>query len=217
MEVGELETRLEMVHRATSAEQLQLIVADLAPVPVPAKRTGASQAGASAAAASSVTIPPTSLSPDVPRRPTLPDRRIRDHSVIVGIMGGGERSGSWIPARNNWAVGVMGGCELDFRDAQLGSGVTEVRVLAMMGGVEILAPPDVHVECSGIGIMGGFGVSTHYRPPADPDAPVLRVTGVAIMGGAGVSVRYPGQTALAARYRLKAEKKARKLLAKGGQ
>ncbi len=211
MEVDELETRLEMVHRATSAEQLQLIVADLAPAPVLPKRAGAS------AAASSVTIPPTSLSPDVPRRPTLPDRRIRDHSVIVGIMGGGERSGSWIPARNNWAVGVMGGCELDFRDAQLGSGVTEVRVLALMGGVEILAPPDVHVECSGIGIMGGFGVSTHYRPPTHPDAPILRVTGLAIMGGAGVTVRYPGETARDARVRLKAEQKARKLLARGGQ
>jgi len=227
MEVDELETRLEMVHRATSGEQLQLIVADLAPAPPPAKRvsgasaTGASatgnSAGASAAAVSRATTSPSSISPDLAPRPTLPDDRIRDHSVIVGIMGGGERSGSWIPARNNWAVGVMGGCELDFRDAQLGSGVTEVRVLAIMGGVEILAPPDVHVECSGIGIMGGFGVSTHYHPPADPDAPVLRVTGVAIMGGAGVTVRYPGETAREARYRLKAEKKARKLLAREGQ
>ncbi len=217
MEVGELETRLEMVHRATSAEQLQLIVADLAPAPVPPKRVGASEAEASAAAVSRVPTPPTSISPDLAIRPTLPDDRIRDHSVIVGIMGGGERSGSWVPARNNWAVGVMGGCELDFRDAQLGSGVTEVRVLALMGGVEILAPPDVHVECSGIGIMGGFGVSTHYRPPAHPDAPILRVTGVAIMGGAGVSVRYPGETARDARVRLKAEQKARKLLARGGQ
>ncbi len=221
MEVSELETRLEMVHRATSAEQLQLIVADLAPAPpkraLGASAPGASQAGASAAAVSRVTTPPTSISPDLARRPTLPDDRIRDHSVIVGIMGGAERSGSWIPARNNWAVGVMGGCELDFRDAQLGSGVTEVRVLAMMGGVEILAPPDVHVECSGMGIMGGFGVSTHYRPPADPDAPVLRVTGLAIMGGAGVTVRYPGETARDARVRLKAEQKARKLLARGGQ
>ncbi len=223
MDVGELETRLEMVHRATSTEQLQLIVADLAPAPVPPKRAlgasapGASQLGASAAAVSRVPTPPTSISPDLAMRPTLPDDRIRDHSVIVGIMGGGERSGSWIPARNNWAVGVMGGCELDFRDAQLGSGVTEVRVLAMMGGVEILVPPDVHVECSGMGIMGGFGVSTHYRPPAHPDAPILRVTGVAIMGGAGVTVRYPGETAREARYRLKAEKKARKLLAREGQ
>ncbi len=213
MEVGELETRLEMVHRATSAEQLQLIVADLAPAPVPPKRAP----GATAAAVSRVPTPPTSISPDLAMRPTLPDDRIRDHSVVVGIMGAGERSGSWIPARNNWAMGVMGGCELDFRDAQLGSGVTEVRVLAIMGGVEILAPPDVHVECSGIGIMGGFGVSTHYRPPAHPDAPILRVTGVAIMGGAGVTVRYPGETARDARVRLKAEQKARKLLAKGGQ
>ncbi len=208
LEMGELETRLEMVHRAQTGEQLSVILADLTPAPVPAKRE---------VAASRATIHPSSPSPDLAPRPTLSDDRIPDHSVIVGIMGGGERSGSWIPARNNWAVGVMGGCQVDFRDAQLGSGVTEVRVLAMMGGVEILAPPDVHVECSGIGIMGGFGVSTHYRPPAHPDAPILRVTGLAIMGGAGVTVRYPGETARDAKYRLKAEHKARKLLERGGK
>ena len=207
MEVGELETRLELVHRAETAEQLGIILADLAPAPVPVKRE---------AAASRAPLSPISPS-DLAPRPTLPDDRIPEQSVIVGIMGGGSRKGTWIPARTNWAVGLMGGCELDFRDAQLGSGVTEVRVLAIMGGVEIIAPPDVEVECSGIGIMGGFDISAHYRPPTYPDAPIIRVTGLAMMGGAGVSVRYSGETARDARLRLKAEQKARKLLAKGRQ
>ena len=214
IEIDELEKRLELVHEAETEAELSLILADLpappvpAPVtaPVPGKREGAM-----------ARLDPSSPSSDLAPRPTIPEDRIPDNSVIVGIMGGGSRRGTWIPARNNWAVGLMGGCELDFRDAQLGPGVTEVRVLACMGGIEIIAPPDVQVESSGIGIMGGFDVSSHYRPPTYPDAPIIRVTGLAIMGGAAVKVRYPGETARDARHRLKAEQKARKLLAKGGK
>ena len=110
---------------------------------------------------------------------------------------------------------MMGGCQLDFREAQLGPGVTEVRVLAVMGGIEILAPPDVRVDCSGIGIMGGFGIGGQYRAPTDPDAPIIRVPGLAIMGGAGVPIRNPGESASEARRRLKEEKRARKLLERG--
>ena len=134
---------------------------------------------------------------------------------MVGIMGGGGRAGAWIPARRNWVVGVMGGHALDFREAHLGPGVTEVNVLAIMGGVEILAPPDVRVECSGIGIMGGFDVKQSVTSTTDPDAPVIRVNGLAIMGGASVAVRYPGETARDARLRLKARRKALKQIAKG--
>ena len=41
IEVGELETRLELVHRAETAEQLGIILADLPPAPVPVKRDAA--------------------------------------------------------------------------------------------------------------------------------------------------------------------------------
>ena len=109
----------------------------------------------------------------------------------------------------------MGGCKLDFRDAQLGPGVTEVWVLAIMGNVEIIAPPDFQVDCSGIGIMGGFDHRQPATSTTDPEAPVIRVTGVCIMGSAEVLVRYPGETAREARLRLKAKKKAMKQIAKG--
>ena len=204
MEIGELEKRLELVHQAETADQLGLILADLPIPPVAVKLEGAA----------------SSPSSDLAPRSTLPDDRIPDHSVIVGIMGGGARSGTWIPAENNWALGVMGRCKLDFREAQLGAGVTEVRVLALMGGVEIIAPPDVQVESSGVGIIGRFGISNRYRPPTYPDAPVLRVTGLAFMGGASVTVRRPGETERDARHRWhssKAEQKARKPLEKGGK
>ena len=139
MEIGELEKRLELVHQAETADQLGLILADLPIPPVAVKLEGAAN----------------SPSSDLAPRSTLRDDRILDHSVIVGIMGRGARSGTWIPAENNWAVGVMGRCELDFREAQLGAGVTEVRVLAFMGGVKIIAPP---------GRSGGVLRSRHNRP-----------------------------------------------------
>jgi hypothetical protein len=187
MDMEEFEQRVELVYRAESMEQLRAILADLPTANLP------------------VTVAP---------RPTIPPERIPEHSVMVGIMGsGGRRDGAWVPARHNWAVGVMSGCELDFREAQLGPGVTEVHGFAIMGGVEVLVPLDVRVECSGIGIMGGFDHKGTVTSTKDLEAPVIRVTGVAIMGSVEVRVRYPGETARDARLRLKAERKALRQIA----
>ena len=114
----------------------------------------------------------------------------------------------------NWAVSVLGGCKLDLREAQLGPGVTEVRVLGILGGIDVLVPPDVRVECSGIGILGGFGHHGAADSTQDPDAPVIRVSGLAILGGVSVKVRHPGESARDARIRRRAERKAKKLLEK---
>ena len=77
----------------------------------------------------------------------------------------------------------------------------------------MLVPLDVRVECSGIGIMGGFDHKTTVTSTTDPKAPIIRVNGVAIMGAVEVTVRYPGETARDARLRLKAERKALRQIA----
>jgi hypothetical protein len=109
----------------------------------------------------------------------------------------------------------MGGVELDFREAVLQPGVTEIHAFAFWGGVEVLVPPHVRLECSGIGIMGGFDGGTNVGSRAadigDPLTPIIRVTGVAVMGGVEVSVRYPGESGRDARKRLRAERERRKL------
>jgi len=202
--VEEFEQRVELVHRADNMDQLRVIVADLPSANPPVKSH-------SRTPVVPYSEPPVGLAP----RPTLPPESMPEHSVVVGILGGGGRSGAWVPARQNWVAGVLGGCTLDFREAQLGPGVTEVRVFVVCGGVEILVPPDVRVECSGIGILGGFDHQQTLSSTTDPEAPVIRVTGVAIMGGASVSVRYPGETARDARLRLKAKKKALRQIARG--
>lgn len=114
-------------------------------------------------------------------------------ATSIAVMGGVERAGSWtLPAQHTTAA-VMGGVEIDLRDADLQAHETTIRAFAFWGGIEILVPDDVHVHVEGIGFMGAFseasdGDDDDHRPvrrPA-PDAPVIRVTGLAIMGAVEV-------------------------------
>jgi hypothetical protein len=109
-----------------------------------------------------------------------------------------------VPKRLKVAA-LLGGTKSDLRDALIGSGVTEVKVMACLGGVEVIVPPHVDVECEGIGILGGFGISE--QPPTDPKRPVVRVSGFALLGGVEVSSRLRGESAKQAKKRLKAERK----------
>ena len=191
IELGEFERRVELVGEAKSIEELRGILSDL-------------PAGRPQAAVANLQPQPVVAPEDIPR-----------HSFVAGVLGGGARGGAWLPARTNWALGVLGGCELDFCEAHLGSGVTEVRVMAVLGGVDVFVPPYVRVECSGLGILGGVDHHGAMTTGMDPDAPVIRITGVGILGGVGVRVRYPGETVRDAKRRSKIERKARKRISKG--
>jgi hypothetical protein len=202
--VVEFERRVDVAHRAETLGELRALLADLPAPSPPAVRDKDKRER-----------PPVPALWEASRHPTLPPEAVRETSVIAGILGGGTRRGAWRPARVNYAVGVLGGFELDFRDAPLPPGVTEVRVLAVMGGGEIIVPPDVVVEVSAVGIMGGFEEQHDVASTEDPDAPIIRVTGFAMMGGASIVVRYPGETSRDAKRRRRLEKKERRRLGKG--
>ena len=110
-----------------------------------------------------------------------------DTETITAIMGAAVRKGTWEPAELVQVISIMGGVELDFRDAVMCDGVTEVEIRTIMGGVKIIVPDDIDVETEGMGIMGGFEHLGHTS--GDPDAPLLRITGFAIMGGVEVKLR----------------------------
>ena len=105
----------------------------------------------------------------------------------------------------------MGGSGLDFREARLGPGVTEVTVMVAMGGAEIIVPPDIAVHTSGFAFMGGIDTVDLAGPDNDPTAPVLKINAYAFMGGVEISVRLPGETSRDAKRRRKLERKQRKL------
>lgn len=103
----------------------------------------------------------------------------------------------------------MGGAGLDFREALLPPGETEITIIAIMGGAEIIVPPGMRVDCQGIAIMGGFD-HMDEAVNLDPSAPVLKITGFALMGGVEIQVRAPGESAKDAKLRRREERHRRR-------
>lgn len=109
--------------------------------------------------------------------------------VSVSIMGGTTVADRWTIAESHLSVAVMGGNELDLREASFTAPVTTITVIAVMGGVEVIVPPELDVEVRGIGVMGGFGwaAKNAVSPTGiDHQGPKVVIRGVALMGGAEV-------------------------------
>jgi hypothetical protein len=177
LDITEFEARLDLAHRASSAKDLDALLADLQ---APAEVRPAAQ--------------------DVPGRSHPLLDTVRDSRTLFAFMGGVERRGQWTPARKNLVIAIMGGAELDFREVEMPAGETEVYIICMMGGAEIIVPPELAVDASGIAIMGGFA---HAAAPRrlEPGSAVLRINGLCIMGGVDIHVRHPGESAKQARLR----------------
>lgn len=104
---------------------------------------------------------------------------------VVAIMGGEDRRGRWRTGKRVGAVAFMGGVELDLRDALLDDEMVEITAWAFMGGVTIVVPEGIPVECSGFILMGGR--SNRVRDvPTLPGAPIVRVKGFGMWGGIDV-------------------------------
>jgi hypothetical protein len=110
--------------------------------------------------------------------------------AAVAIMSGAQRRGSWVVPPTFVAFAMMGGIELDLRQARFSEREVTIQAYTVMGGIEIIVDDDVEVDVSGIGFMGAFehGASG----PGKPGAPVVRVTGFAFMGGVEVRRKPPG-------------------------
>jgi hypothetical protein len=95
-------------------------------------------------------------------------------------MGGVHRRASSQEFTGGTAMAVMGGCEIDLRQASLADGRATFDTFAMWGGVEIRVPEGWAVESHVVPLLGGFEDKTH--PPSDAKQRLV-VTGIAIMGG----------------------------------
>ncbi|HSA54447.1 MAG TPA: DUF1707 domain-containing protein [Gemmatimonadaceae bacterium] len=112
---------------------------------------------------------------------------------VIAFMSGVVRRGAWlVPARMR-AVAVMGGVELDLREATLGAHETDIYAVAFMGGIVVTVPPTARVEADGFAIMGGFEDQLEHPGSTDPAAPVVRVRGFALMGGVEIRVAEVGE------------------------
>lgn len=161
----ELDERLELAYAARTYAELEPLTRDLpgpgmsAPLLAPAAAAPSAKIGGS------------------------PGRR-----WSIAIISGSTRRGRWVvPSRYN-AFAFWGGVVIDLRDANFAEQETVIRANAVMGGIEIIAPPDVDVRVEGFGLMGGYDDTTsgNLKPPP-VGAPIVRVTGIAFW--AGVAVR----------------------------
>jgi len=156
--MDELDERLEVAYAAKTYGDLAAVTRDL---PQPAQAPGTAQ-----------------------RAPVGRIGGTPGAKFSLAILSGARRAGRWVVPPSYVAVAVMGGVELDLREAQFSEPEVTIHAYALMGGVEITVPEDVDVDVSGVAFMGGF--DHHASGPGAPGAPRLRVLGFALMGGVDV-------------------------------
>jgi Domain of unknown function (DUF1707)/Cell wall-active antibiotics response 4TMS YvqF len=110
----------------------------------------------------------------------------------VAVLSSCERKGRWRPARSSVAVAVLGGTELDLRDAVIEGDELVITAVAVLGGIEITVPEGVEVDVSGFAVLGA---NEHEQgaEPVRPGTPVVRVRAYSVLGGINVTVA-PGGT-----------------------
>jgi hypothetical protein len=110
---------------------------------------------------------------------------------MIAIMAGSHRRGRFRAVGSINAVAVMGGDEIDLREAEIEGGELTLNLIAIMGGATIYIPDSVEVEVGGFSLMGGNTEIGSQRSPR-PGAPVIRIQTYNLMGGATI-FRLPPQ------------------------
>ena len=128
--------------------------------------------------------------------------RLEERETVVSVFGAARRSGPWAPPEETRAIAGFARVVLDFTEADLPAGITDVDAWAVFADVEIRVPRSLEVELNGIALLGSLihqagGGDTRKRfrrwlrlagrasretePRADAEA-VLCVRGTAFFG-----------------------------------
>ena len=162
IELDELERRLDIAVRAQNAADLGRALAGLPD-----------------------TVAPEAESKAIAR--TGPQARGSRWSVAV--LSGQHRRGPWTVGPEHRALAFWGGAIIDLRDAVLTADVTHLRARAIMGGIQVIVPPDMPVEVTGFGVMG----SVDNKSGDVPGPPRVVVHAFALWGGVQVVARERGE------------------------
>lgn len=128
---------------------------------------------------------------DLPQKTEAPAGRRKAVRWMVAVMGGSHRRGRYRLASAVNVIAVMGGDDVDLRDAELDGGQVTLNVISIMGGANIYVPDTVEVDVSGFSLMGGdndYGVRQQPRP----GAPSVQIRSYNVMGGSNI-YRLPSQ------------------------
>ena len=167
LELDELDERLEATYAAK-------VYADLVPIVVDLPGNGLAL--------------PTAATPV---RQPAPGSAAR-HESSFAIMGGQDRKGVWEVGPTHTAFTLMGGIDIDLREAVFATPEVVITANAVMGGIDVIVNARAKVIVEGIGIMGDFSQARDkVEAELDDASPVVRVKGVALMAGVTVTRKGP--------------------------
>ena len=113
------------------------------------------------------------------------------HTTSLAIMGGQDRKGIWEVGAHHNAFALMGGIDIDLRQAIFSTREVVINASTVMGGIDVIVNAFTRVSVEGVGIMGAFDEGRAKIEPAfGADSPLVRVRGLALMGAVTV-VRKP--------------------------
>ena len=103
----------------------------------------------------------------------------------ISVFGGskiGQRS--WRPGKKVWSLAIFGGCDMDFRQAELEEGTTKIVAISILGGNKVIVPQDLPISLCGFSFLGGREMkrSKTIETPAI-SAKVLHINAISILGG----------------------------------
>jgi predicted membrane protein len=143
--------------------------------------------GQAPAAASPPYNPSQPYNSSPPSSPAMPANtgaaaNASDHASVFSVLGSCRRRWGKATFRSAEAVCVMGGFELDLRDALMGAeGSAQIEVLVIMGGLHVLVPQNWNVVSNVVPILGGIDDKTRANTSGATQQLILR--GTVLMGG----------------------------------
>jgi hypothetical protein len=83
------------------------------------------------------------------------------------------------------AIAILGGGEIDLRNAEIEGGRLTINTFAVLGGADIFVPDSIEVDAAGIFILAGVDEHGTARSP-HPGAPTVKLRGFAVVGAANL-------------------------------
>ena len=99
----------------------------------------------------------------------------------VAVLGGVDRNCSSQDFTRGQLTAIMGGCEIDLREASIVTSPAVIDIFALWGGVELMVPEDWTVTMKIQPILGG--VSDRTTAPRGGSDKNLVLEGTVVMGG----------------------------------
>ncbi|MDS1270032.1 DUF1707 domain-containing protein [Lipingzhangella sp. LS1_29] len=104
---------------------------------------------------------------------------------IVAILSGTDRTGRWLVEPQTQLTVLLGGADLDLREAVLAERQVVIQCAVILGGADLTVPPGIRVVNQVNSVLGGVEVASELQTPTT-DAPTVRLTGTCLLGGIDV-------------------------------